>query len=228
MALTWDVHRFESIDSTNTWVVDRARAGAPEGLVAVADYQTAGRGRLGRTWEAPPGANLLCTVLLRPALMSHLVVACVALAARDAALSVAGVSCGLKWPNDLMVGDGWTEKLAGILAEVDGVTGGVAVGIGMNVAWAPPGAGRLGEDVSRDEVLTAMLSSLEGWYGAGWPVVARAYRESCVTLNREVRVELADETFTGRAADVDDDGHLLVDVGVCLRTVSAGDVVHLR
>jgi BirA family biotin operon repressor/biotin-[acetyl-CoA-carboxylase] ligase len=220
----WDVRRFESIDSTNTWVMAEARRGAAEGLVAVADHQTAGRGRLGRTWEAPPGANLLCTVLFRPDVISHLVVACVALAGRDAAAAVAGVSAGLKWPNDLLGPGG--EKLAGVLAEVDGEA--VAVGIGMNVGWAPPGATRLGDGVSRDEVLDVLLTSLAGWYDAGWATVARAYREASVTIGQPVRVELADETFDGTASDIDDEGHLLVDVGVCLRTITAGDVVHLR
>lgn len=225
---TWDVRRFESIDSTNTWVVARAREGAPEGLVAVADHQTAGRGRLGRTWEAPAGANLLLTVLLRPPVLSHLPVAAVALAGRDAAREVAGVACGLKWPNDLMVGEAYDQKLAGVLAETDGA-GGVAVGIGMNVAWAPPGAARLGPDVARDSVVDALLDSLAGWLDGGWPAVGSAYREACVTLGRRVRVDLLDgETLEGVAADIDDDGRLLVEVDACLRTIEVGDVVHLR
>ena len=203
-----------------------ARAGAPEGLVAVADHQTAGRGRLGRVWEAPAGANLLMTVLLRPSTPeSHLAVAAVALAGRDAASSVAGVDAGLKWPNDLVVDD---RKLAGVLAETDGA-GAVAVGIGLNVAWAPEGATCLGADVARDDVLDAVLSSLGGWLDAGWPAVARAYRRACVTIGRRVRVELVDgEVFEGAAADVDDAGRLLVETSVCLRTVDVGDVTHVR
>ena len=229
MPLSFDVRRFASIDSTNTWVMDEARRGAPEGLVAVADHQTAGRGRLGRVWEAPPGANLLMTVLLRPGadVSGHLAVAVVALAGRDAASSVAGVSCGLKWPNDLVVDDGG-RKLAGVLAETDGA-GAVAVGIGLNVAWAPEGAARLGEGVARDEVLDALLSSLASWLERGWADVGRAYREACVTVGRDVRVELVDgEVFEGRAADVDDAGRLLVEVPACVRTVEAGDVTHVR
>lgn len=227
MPLSFDVRRFESIDSTNTWVMAEARAGAAEGLVAVADHQTAGRGRLGRVWEAPPGANLLMTVLLRPSgAEPHLALAAVALAGRDAASSVGGVSCGLKWPNDLVVDDG--RKLAGVLAETDGA-GAVAVGIGMNVGWAPEGAACLGEGVERDVVLAALLSSLGGWLDAGWPAVARAYREACVTVGRRVRVELVDgEVFEGMAADVDDAGRLLVETSVCLRTVAVGDVTHVR
>ncbi len=224
MPPTWDVRHFATIDSTNTWVIARAREGAPEGLVAVADHQTAGRGRLGRTWEAPAGANLLLTVLLRPSEVSHLAVAAVALAGRDAASSVAGVACGLKWPNDLMVGDAFDSKLAGVLAETDGA-GAVAVGIGMNVAWAPPGAARLGEGVSRDGVVDALLASLGGWLDAGWPAVGEAYRSACVTVGRDVRVELTDgSTFEGTATDIDAAGRLIVDD----RTIEVGDIVHLR
>jgi BirA family biotin operon repressor/biotin-[acetyl-CoA-carboxylase] ligase len=222
--VTFDVRRFDTIDSTNTWVMAAARSGAPEGLVAVADHQTAGRGRLGRVWEAPPAANLLMTVLLRPpaGVSPHLALAAVALAGRDAA----GSDCGIKWPNDLV--DAADRKLAGVLAETDGA-GAVAVGIGLNVGWAPEGAARLGDDRTRDDVLDALLSSLGGWLEAGWPAVARAYREACVTLGRRVRVSLVDgDELEGTAADIDDDGRLLVETAVCLKTVDVGDVTHLR
>lgn len=227
MPVAFDVRRFESIDSTNTWVLEQARSGAPEGLVAVADHQTAGRGRLGRVWEAPAGANLLMTVLLRPAVVSYRSLACVALAARDACADVTGgaVTPDLKWPNDLLV-DG--AKLAGVLAETDGA-GAVAVGIGLNVAWAPPGAALLGADVRRDDVVDALLSSLGRWLEVSDASVASAYRAACATIGRQVRVSLVDgEEFDGVAADVDDAGRLLVEVNACLRTVDVGDVVHLR
>ena len=191
----------------------------------MAEHQTAGRGRLDRRWEAPANASLLMSVLLRPGHTSHLVSACVALAAAEACEAVAGVRPGLKWPNDLVVGD---RKLAGVLAEAG--WGGVVVGIGINVAWAPPDmeATCLGEGVSREALLAALLEGIDRRYPDQWAIVAREYRERCVTVGRDVRIELADETFTGRAADIDDEGHLLVDVGMCLRTVTAGDVVHLR
>ena len=102
----WDIHRLDEVDSTNTYVRDRARHGAPAGLVAVADHQTAGRGRLDRRWESPPGANLLASVLLRPACDGddvHLCAGAVALAAADACREVAGVEPVLKWPNDLLL-----------------------------------------------------------------------------------------------------------------------------
>ena len=159
--------------------------------------------------------------------MSWLSVARVSLAGRDAAAAVTDgrIVPGLKWPNDLVVDD---LKLAGVLAEVDGSA--VVVGIGMNVGWAPPDlpATMLGDDITRDAVLDALLDSLAGWLTTPDTEVAAAYRAACVTLNRSVRVELADEEFTGTASDVTDGGHLLVDIGTCIRDVAAGDVVHLR
>ncbi|MGQ0519818.1 MAG: biotin--[acetyl-CoA-carboxylase] ligase [Actinomycetota bacterium] len=240
------------VDSTNRVVLDHARSGGREGFVAVAGHQTAGRGRLGRRWEAAPGTSLLVSVLLRPALPAgrrHLAVAAVALAAADACASVAGVRPDLKWPNDLVVGD---AKVAGILAEVDGDA--VVVGLGLNVAAAgpwPAGAAALeaaapaagvppapaaaleaaapaaGVRVDLDLLLAAFLDALSA-RSADWEAVASDYRRACSTLGRLIRVRLAGESFTGTAVDVTDEGHLLVDVGVCLRTVAAGDVVHVR
>jgi BirA family biotin operon repressor/biotin-[acetyl-CoA-carboxylase] ligase len=204
--------------------------------VAVADHQTAGRGRLGRVWTAPPGASLLLSLLLRPDLAPdrlHLVTAAVALAGAAACEAVAGFRPGLKWPNDLVVDD---RKLAGVLAEAD--RGAVVVGIGINVNWPAELPEELstiatacnhvaGAEVDRDALLDALLGRLAPLYG-DWPTVARDYRRSCATLHRHVRVDLSDESFTGTAADITDDGHLIVDTGACLRTISAGDVVHLR
>jgi BirA family biotin operon repressor/biotin-[acetyl-CoA-carboxylase] ligase len=198
-------------------------------LVAVADHQTAGRGRLGRTWEAPPGSSLLLSVLLRPVGLPldrrHLLTAAVALAgvAGCAAASGGSVVPGLKWPNDLVMPD--DTKVAGVLAESD--RDAVVVGIGINVRSAPPGASCVGDAVSVEVVRDGLLARLSELYG-DWATVAREYRRACVTVGRQVRVELPDETFTGVAADVTDDGHLLVDVGMCLRTVVAADVIHLR
>jgi BirA family biotin operon repressor/biotin-[acetyl-CoA-carboxylase] ligase len=150
-----DVRWVSETGSTNADALALARDGEPEGIVLVADHQTAGRGRLGRTWQAPPGGSLLCTILLRPA-ASHAsaTTMAVAVAAAEAVEELTGASPGLKWPNDLVWpgdGTGTDRKLAGILAEVDWpaashIAGGwaeprptdrlvVAVGIGLNVAW---------------------------------------------------------------------------------------------
>lgn len=223
--MDWQVRRFAELDSTNRYLLDEARAGGSEGLVAVADHQTAGRGRLGRTWEAPPDAALLVSFLLRPDLTLerlHLATASVAVAAAAACEAVAGVTPGLKWPNDLVLDD---RKLAGVLAEAE--LPAVVVGIGINVSWAPDGAARLGQGVSRDQLLDELLVQVGARYG-DWDAVAVEHRRRCSTIGRTVRIELPDETFTGIAADLDDHGRLLVDVGACIRTVTAGDVVHLR
>lgn len=219
--------------STNEVALGLAREGAPEGLVVVADVQRAGRGRRGRTWEAPAGSSLLVSVLLRPDLAPrrrHLCAAAAALAAAGACEDVAGVRPALKWPNDLVVGD---AKLGGVLAEAE--AGAVVVGLGLNVAWPSPLpagavdlAGAAGRPVDRDGLLAAALRRLAGAAG-DWDAVAPAYRAACATVGRAVRVQLAGGSFTGTAAGVSDDGHLLVDVaGGARRTVAAADVVHLR
>ncbi|MFP5375438.1 MAG: biotin--[acetyl-CoA-carboxylase] ligase [Acidimicrobiia bacterium] len=226
------MRRLAEVGSTNRVALDLARSGAPEGVVVVASYQTAGRGRRGRAWEAAPGSSLLASVLLRPGLGAdrlHLAVAAVALAAADACAAVAGFRPAVKWPNDLVVGD---RKLAGVLAEATGEA--VVVGVGLNVsAGGPWPAGAVaaeevaGRPVAVDALLDALLPALAARLGR-WEAVASDYRRACATLGRAVRVETADGCLDGTAADVSDDGHLLVDVGACVRTVAAGDVVHLR
>jgi BirA family biotin operon repressor/biotin-[acetyl-CoA-carboxylase] ligase len=239
----WEIRWFDEIDSTNTYVREQARLGAPAGLVAVADHQTAGRGRLGRSWESPPGANLLASVLLRPALAPaelHLCTVAVALAAIDACQEVAGVAAMLKWPNDLLV-DG--AKVAGILAEAEfqgDDLAGVVVGIGINVGWpGPPGAGGTslesagGSPVDRRVLLDRLLGALSGRRATledatRRPALADEGRRRCATLGQLVRVTLANEDITGRAVAVDDSGRLVVQTPAGPRTVTAGDVVHLR
>lgn len=251
-----DIRRFDSVDSTNRYLLAEARSGAAEGVVAVAEFQTAGRGRLGRRWEAPGGSNLLTSVLLRPPLrpdQQHLAAAALALAAADAVECVAALSLALKWPNDLLGENG--RKVAGVLAEAD-VTGGpvspgrspaVVVGIGINVNWPasdddlPPdlvgSAGSLrqlaGAPVDRGALLEALLEALEPRAEdlarpAGRARLGEELRSRCATLGADVRVELADARFEGRAVDLTPDGHLVVETGGARRTVVAGDVVHLR
>ncbi len=252
-----DIRHFGSIDSTNRYLLDEARAGAPDGVVAVAEHQSAGRGRLGRRWEAPSGANLLASVLLRPDLPvahRHLASAVVCLAAADAAEAVAGLRLGVKWPNDLLGGDG--RKVAGVLAEADVAPvaappagrPAIVVGIGINVNWPAADTDlpaelqgsatslrqQAGHAVDRIEVLEALLRALEPRLvdldtPIGRTRQAAELRIRCVTIGMPVRVELADATFEGRAVDVTPEGHLVVQVeGGGIRTVVAGDVIHVR
>jgi BirA family biotin operon repressor/biotin-[acetyl-CoA-carboxylase] ligase len=243
-----DVRHFDELDSTNTYLLAESRAGATEGVVVVADHQTAGRGRLGRTWEAPPGSSVLLSVLLRPDLGPadlHCCTALVALAAADAA-AACGVDCGLKWPNDLVIGD---RKVAGVLAEVAPAPPGatdprpaVVVGVGINVAWpGPPGTGGTcladhapqGAVLDRNELIDLLLDAVAGRRPelddpAGRARLADETRRRCATLGRRVRVETAAGTLTGTATGLTDAGHLVVRTDGGDVEVAAGDVVHVR
>lgn len=241
-----DIRVFTEVDSTNHYLLDEARAGAPEGVVAVADFQHAGRGRLGRTWTAPPGASLLVSVLLRPPLATArapVVTMAAGLAAVDAVWLAARFTPSLKWPNDLVVG---SRKLAGILTEAD-VAGdevrALVVGVGINCNWDefPPEIAaaatacnlETGRPVDRHELLVHLLQRLDVRYTTlvgprGIDAVLGEYRQRCATLGREVRVELpGGEVVEGRAEDVTEEGHLVVSTPV-RRVIPAGDVTHLR
>jgi BirA family biotin operon repressor/biotin-[acetyl-CoA-carboxylase] ligase len=238
--LAWEIRRFDSIDSTNRYLLDEARAGAAEGLVAVADHQSAGRGRRGRAWEAPPGASLLCSVLLRPQLAPErlqVVAMAAGVAMAEAIERIAGFRPELKWPNDLVVDD---RKLAGLLAESDGDA--VVVGVGVNVEWhefpaelaATATACNLeaGRRIDPSALLARYLDALEQRYAA-LDGVAGEYRTRLATIGRRVRVERPDREIVGRAVDVGDAGELLVAVddggaGAPTVAVHVGDVVHLR
>jgi BirA family biotin operon repressor/biotin-[acetyl-CoA-carboxylase] ligase len=236
-----DVRWLASTGSTNADALELARDGAPEGIVVVADHQTAGRGRRSRTWVAPPGSSLLVSVLLRPpADVAGAVTMAVAVAMAGAVADLAGVEPGLKWPNDLVVDD---RKLAGILAEADWPAGAamsagwrapaahervpVVVGVGVNVSWpAPPETDELAEtatalnwlgaDVDRADLLVAFLRRLDASYGelvrSGSPAGTMAeWRRRSATLGRRVRVDLGPDDVEGTAVDVTDEGHLVVE-----------------
>jgi BirA family transcriptional regulator, biotin operon repressor / biotin---[acetyl-CoA-carboxylase] ligase len=181
--------------STNADALALARDGAPEGVAVVADYQTAGRGRYDRAWVAPPGGSLLVSVLLRPpSPVAGTATMAAAVAMAEAVEEVAGVTAGLKWPNDLvMAGEGGERKLAGILAEADWpasatISAGwkqpslheavIVVGIGVNVSWPEDDeairdvadtAVALNwvtpEPVDRVDLLVAFLRGLDRGYG---------------------------------------------------------------
>lgn len=234
---------FHEIDSTNRYLLDAARQGAAGGLVAVADTQTAGRGRLGRTWQAPVGGSLLVSVLLRPTTPVDswpTMVGCAGLAAVDVLTVACDLPARLKWPNDVVVGD---AKIAGILAESTGEA--VVVGMGLNIDWpsVPDELDGIATAVSlsggrvqpRVLVLLEWLRRLDHWLRVlergteGEHLLRIAQRARSATLGRRVRIELADEHFVGTAVALAGDGHLVVrtDDGA-ERTVTTGDVIHLR
>lgn len=258
-----DVRWVAETTSTNSDLLGLARHGAPEGIVVVADHQTAGRGRAGRSWVDSPASALLASVLLRPpARVVGLVTMATAVAAADAVRAVAGFTPRLKWPNDLVwPGDGSAgdRKLAGVLAEADwpaGVQPGgdgqamagdepvaVVVGIGINVRTLRDPSGVLADtavacdevaeiDVDREDLLVEVCRGLDHWYSrlldgddAG---LCDAWRARSATLGRRVRAHMGTYDVEGVAADITPQGHLLVDSSEGRRTITAGDVVHLR
>jgi BirA family transcriptional regulator, biotin operon repressor / biotin---[acetyl-CoA-carboxylase] ligase len=231
--------------STNSDLLAYARRGGAEGVVLAAEAQSAGRGRIGRQWVAPPRAALTFSVLLRPAGVPQARRGWVPLLAGVAlALALrqdAGVDARLKWPNDVLVNG---AKLAGILAEQ--ADDAIVVGAGINVSTRRdelPVAGATslaleGAAVTdRDRLLAAMLRELERWYrawtgragDAGESGLAAEYRRLCATLGRPVVVSLpGGQTVTGEAEDVDDLGRLVVASPEGPVPISAGDVIHVR
>ncbi|MGC5545010.1 biotin--[acetyl-CoA-carboxylase] ligase [Streptomyces griseus] len=250
-ALWTSLEVVESTGSTNTDLAGRARTGAVgEGAVLVAEEQTAGRGRLERTWTAPPRSGLFLSVHLEPGDIPverwGWVPLLAGVAAATGLAKSAGVDMSLKWPNDLLVSvEGEERKTGGILGEFAG--DGIVVGLGVNVSLRAdelpaPTAGSLAlagaVSTDRETLLRAVLRSLEDWYGrwkaAGGDAAASglqaAYAAGCATLDRTVRAELpGGKSLVGEAVAIDGDGRLVLSTeGGLQQPVSAGDIVHLR
>jgi len=230
--------------STNALAAAAAAGGGAEGHLVLADVQTAGRGRRGRAWSAPPGTSLLLSLVTRPRVAAAdlpLLTLLTGLALAEAA----GAGTALKWPNDLLAGG---RKVAGILVEaavpVPAAAGRAAavVGVGVNVDWRgvdrPPalaGATSLAEvggTADRWELLDAFVASFGARYRA-WQDDPRAflpaYRERSATIGARVRVGLRGDQVVGTATAVADDGalELRTDAGDPVRLL-AGDVEHVR
>jgi BirA family transcriptional regulator, biotin operon repressor / biotin---[acetyl-CoA-carboxylase] ligase len=234
----WHIRRVSETGSTNTDLLAEGAQGAPDRTVLRADYQSAGRGRLDRAWEAPRGANLLVSMLFRqvPA-HTHVLTQAVALAAACVARDTCGVDVVMKWPNDLLVQN---EKVAGILAQAGpldarGVPAFVVVGIGLNLEWAPPGATSLAahgwtRPITPDEFLILMLPFVDELLALPLDEMHERYVAALGTVGMRVRAELPhDNQIVGRATGVEVDGRLIVldDCGVTHR-IDTADVVHLR
>jgi BirA family biotin operon repressor/biotin-[acetyl-CoA-carboxylase] ligase len=231
--------------STNADLGARARRGQATGSVLVTGYQSAGRGRHGRQWIAPPGTSVAMSMLVAP----HDVAAerwswlplLAGLAVVEGLRRIAELDASLKWPNDVVVGE---RKLCGILAERVDTPHGPAcvVGIGINVGLRAdqlpvPTATSLALLVdpvpSRSRVVAAVLAAFELLFNP-WErldddsAFAAAYVARSATIGREVRVEIAGRVVEGVAEAVDSDGRLVVRTAAGRETFSAGDVTHLR
>ena len=221
---------FSEIDSTNREARDRAEKEAPEGTVVIADSQSRGKGRLGRSWESPPGLNLYLSIILRPPIplpAAPQMTLLTGIAAARALSAVSGLECRIKWPNDIYLRG---KKLAGILAEMEGKDSTVhfiIMGIGVNVNWrredfpaelqerATSLCAETGKEISRVAVAAGLFHELEKEY---FPFLREGFsarlreewnRLSWV-LGRRVTLSLPEGKISGQALGLDPDGALLL------------------
>lgn len=239
------IRHYSVTDSTNTRAKLLAKKGAPHGTVLLADSQTGGRGRMGRTFVSPAGLGIYLSVILRPGCptdqLMHLTCA-VAVAMCDAIEEAAGFRPGVKWINDLVSGG---RKLGGILTELSldtatGLTEYAVVGIGINCNQQPSDfppelqdmAGSLqmvtGRSIDRNALAAAMITALHRMDSLLLTQKSRLmtrYRADCITLGQDVAVHATDGLWHGKAMDVDTDGALIIrqpDGSLC--TVGSGEV----
>ena len=220
---------FDSIDSTNTRARELARQGAPHGTVLIADHQTGGRGRRGRSFHSPAGSGIYMSVILRPHCtpqqIMHLTCAA-AVAMCDAVASAVGFRPGIKWTNDLVCGK---RKIAGVLTELGfdnrGNVDFAVIGIGINCCQQEADfpadirsiAGSLtsisGQSIDRAVVAAAMMDALyrmDTELLTGKAHILNRYRKDCITLGKEISLVRGEEIRHGTALDIDDAGALIV------------------
>lgn len=240
------LHHVETVESTNDEAISLALRGAPSGAIVLADRQTRGRGRLGRSWQSMPG-NLHSSILLRPdcALQeaSQLsLLASVALADMLAAHLPAGPDPALKWPNDVLIGK---AKVAGILLESAGDRRGgldhVIIGVGVNVAWAPEGVAYPVTSLAAEgfpsrspkawlvDYVRTLAVWLDRWQRQGFPVVRTAWCSRSYGLGGPIRLRTDRDEVEGRFVDLTDAGALLIERADGSRSaLTAGDVVFVE
>ena len=246
MGLRIQTVRHASLPSTNTEVARLAIQGAAEGLSVIADEQTAGRGRLQRSWSSPKGAGLYFSMLLRPQLPIQiwpLITFAAALATSDALAEACGLQTDIKWPNDLLAGE---RKICGILSETVETPQGraVVVGIGINLTSdaypaeletvATSVAEATGELVAKERIVDPLQQALSQWYSTlqetdGPKRTLEAWtNRSSFASGKVVDIINSDETFRGVTRGLEPDGALRVETEEGIRIVRAGDVVSLR
>jgi BirA family biotin operon repressor/biotin-[acetyl-CoA-carboxylase] ligase len=250
----------DTVGSTNDAATQLAAAGAHEGVAVLADEQTAGRGRRGRSWSSPPGAGLYLSIVLRGRELSTapgLVTLGAGVAAADAILAATGLPVGLKWPNDLVIGDAW-RKLGGILCEAQGIESStesgaahtrssgdvLIVGIGLNLrssSHPPDVAARvadveseLGRAIDRSALIVETLDNMRALSASlrsnDRKSLLDRWRARAATgwQGAPVRWRDGHAELRGVARDVDDDGALLVECDGRRERVIAGEVVWER
>jgi BirA family biotin operon repressor/biotin-[acetyl-CoA-carboxylase] ligase len=242
-----DIVYFQETDSTNLRAKSLADRGAPEGTVVIAESQTEGRGRRGRTWFSPAGEGIYVSVILRPVLSPHeapRLTLMAAVAAAETLLHLTPLNVRIRWPNDILVGG---KKLAGILTQVSTEMDAVdyiVVGIGINVNTPLKGfpddlrdratsiRAEMKEPFPRIRLLRLYLERFEDCYGtfrrSGFQPILERWKELSDIIGRRIRVDLLNHHYRGKVLDVDQDGVLILsDQDGITRRIVSGDVTRL-
>jgi BirA family biotin operon repressor/biotin-[acetyl-CoA-carboxylase] ligase len=238
------IHHFFKIDSTNTAAIRLAEAGEAHGTIVLAEEQTAGRGRAGRTWLSEKSSGIICSILLRPPIapvQAPLLTLVAGLAARDAVAEELNTLPDIRWPNDLLANG---KKFCGILTEMHGEPDRlhyavVGIGINVNQSKMPAELASIGTSLrmengkihSRFEILIRLLRHFDRYYNqfladGGAPILRRFAEVSTYFQGKHVRIATMRETFTGTTAGLDPSGVLRVarDDGRGIEPVISGDV----
>lgn len=238
------IHYFDYLSSTMDLAMQLGMQGAADGALVLAESQTKGRGRLGRSWFSPKYKGIYLSLILRPKFapaVSPILTLLSAVSICEAVKNVAGLDAQIKWPNDVFIHN---KKFAGILtemnAEVDKVNF-VVIGIGLNVnndkksliVQATSLKEQLGHPVSRLALLQELLRRIENNYlllqDKGSKIIADKWRNFSSTLGRHVKVYCQNKHIEGCAVDIDQDGALLVrKASGIIQKISSGDVMHCR
>lgn len=240
------IHLLSEVASTNTLAMEMAANGTPEGTVVIAETQTGGKGRRGRTWISPKG-NLYLSVVLRPNIPMHmapLITLMGAVAVASAIRKTCGLEAGIKWPNDILI---FGKKVSGLLTEMSAeqdriryIVLGIGVDVNMEMGELPPEVRSLattlaeeaGAKINRTSLLQQLLRDLESWYKkflTNDGDVLEEWKKLNLTIGNRVVVSGAGESLKGLAQGVDNEGRLIVrcDDGT-IHTVAAGDVTIVK
>lgn len=238
------VHALDEVDSTNSYASRLASGDAPDGTVVVADYQTSGRGRLGRRWESPKGVNIYTSIILRPGFPpaeAPLITLAASVALVTAVRGLYGLAASIKWPNDMLISG---KKSAGILTEMSAepdrvrhIVLGVGIDVNMPLEEFPVEIREisssvmleLGRKVNRAELMRRFLEEMERCYtmllrGERAPLLDE-WRSLSGMLGRRVRVTTLRGVTEGTALDINESGYLLLQAGDgAVSTITSGDV----
>ena len=238
------IYSYKETGSTNDIAHKIAASGEKEGALVIAEYQTKGRGRLGRKWVSPRSRGVYLSVVLRPNILPReisIITLFSSLAVAKTIRKDIGLSALIKWPNDILINN---KKVCGILTELNGeadkvnyVIAGIGVNVNTKKELLPEGASSLcaerGEDIDRIDFTKSLLVNLDKYYkaflGGEIDLILNEYKRFSAILDRNVKINYHNRSMTGRAVDVDKDGALVLrmDNGFHER-VLAGDVTMLR